>query len=154
LHGAVTAGRKEGREAERGGAGRSPTLAQATGMRCVALRCVGLGIGIGALAIFRFDDEFSRLACCETEGEEGDEWNGEGSTIITANYERRLVLACKKKEIELRSLELKIKTNILLLSIDCLMNLELDLKLYSSVFRVCLGGFRFNNLSFGFLSLP
>jgi hypothetical protein len=44
--------------------------------------------------IFRFHDEFCRLACCETEGK-GKGTSGmekKGTGIIMANYERLLVL--------------------------------------------------------------
>ena len=57
----------------------------------------GMGrVGIGAAAIFRFHDEFSRLACCETVRRKGGGGTsgreGKGTGIIMANYERGLGL--------------------------------------------------------------
>jgi hypothetical protein len=55
---------------------------------------MGSGGGGGSEpAIFRFHDEFSRLACCETEGGGGASGREKkGTGIIIANYERVFVL--------------------------------------------------------------
>lgn len=52
-----------------------------------------VGGGGSEPAIFRFHDEFSRLACCETEGGGGASGREKkGTGIIIANYERVFVL--------------------------------------------------------------
>lgn len=85
LRGAVTARREEGRRRGEG--------ALALVQRNRDGGWDGVGWGGSEPAIFRFHDEFSRLACCETEGGGGASGREKkGTGIIIANYERVFVL--------------------------------------------------------------